>query len=125
MVPKATDPRLVGQAAVDPLPPLCEFPEREAIGVGGVASLRYTAPIEVIADVEQVLGISQAGTLLHNMCDKDLRTIVDALDVLAIVWALLPMTAHVRRCFVPREHGPPVADSEHVRHPGTVLLNFK
>mmetsp|Transcript_107788 Transcript_107788/g.285678 ORF Transcript_107788/g.285678 Transcript_107788/m.285678 type:complete len:507 (+) Transcript_107788:70-1590(+) len=114
MVAQCADPRLVGEAAVDTLPGLREALAREARGLSGGAFLRDARPIQVVADVKHVLWIGGGRALLHDVGDEDLGAVVDALNVAAILRALLAGPTLVGCGVVARQGRAPIADGEDV-----------
>mmetsp|Transcript_40092 Transcript_40092/g.85938 ORF Transcript_40092/g.85938 Transcript_40092/m.85938 type:complete len:382 (-) Transcript_40092:708-1853(-) len=55
---------------------------------GGSAVLLDASPVEVVADIEDVLGVADASSVLHGLGHQELRLVVDALDVAAAIGAL-------------------------------------
>jgi len=85
----------VGQAgpAVDLLEDLVELVVRREGDLvhGGPASLLDAAPVEVVADVEDVLGLVGLGPCLHGLGNELLRLLVDFPNVSARRWTRLPV----------------------------------
>mmetsp|Transcript_118033 Transcript_118033/g.296783 ORF Transcript_118033/g.296783 Transcript_118033/m.296783 type:complete len:423 (+) Transcript_118033:212-1480(+) len=125
VVPEAADPRLVSEAAINALPSLGKVLERQTVGMCAAAILLHATPIEVVTDIEHVLGIADACTLFHDICHQDLRAIVDPADVPTILRALLARATLVWRRVMPRKRGTPIADGKDVCEAIAISLNLE
>mmetsp|Transcript_70876 Transcript_70876/g.205467 ORF Transcript_70876/g.205467 Transcript_70876/m.205467 type:complete len:214 (-) Transcript_70876:169-810(-) len=114
MITEAADPRLAGEGPVHALPNPGEALVGQASGTRSAAILLNSRPVEVVTDVQHVLRVAGASPLLHHVGDKSLGAVVNAVDIAAILRALVAQAALVGRGVVAGHRGTPIADAEHV-----------
>mmetsp|Transcript_74512 Transcript_74512/g.216088 ORF Transcript_74512/g.216088 Transcript_74512/m.216088 type:complete len:302 (+) Transcript_74512:608-1513(+) len=123
VVAQATDPRLVRQPAVHAAPHLAELRRGPPRGDEAAALLLNASPIEAVPDIEHILRIAGPCALSHDIGDQLLSLVVDPIDILAVLRALVSDAARVRRRVVPGHRGAPIADGEDVRDAAGALLH--